>query len=194
MELKLLNYSIFITESELKRIGEEQYKLIKETANIENIKNIKKDLNSFTLNSFQDDHKRKAVNTIFINRTSASRDMTTKLCSDMNKEDKDICSHIIASEMEMNNTELLISVLSGLIKNFNLNKLKLIIKKIEIIKNKLSNNEQLNEEDIKFNEWLTKLVYTTINKYYQGISIETLIAKLTTTYVYEKDLVLKKIK
>lgn len=194
MEMKLLNYSIFITESELKRISAENFQLIKGKSKEKNSEDIERDFNCFQFNSFQRSAKRKAQNTLYINKKNAANDIIIKFCKDMDNDKKTLYSSMITSEIEIQNTEMFIDVLSSILKKFDLKTYSYIIKRIEQIKNKIINNEQLNENDIKFNQTLTKLVYTSINKYYQGVEVESFIAKLTTTYVYEKNLVLAKTK
>ena len=194
MELKLLNYSIFVTESELKRIGKENFQLIKGTAKEKNAKDVERDFNCFEFNSFQRSAKRKATNILYINKKNTANDIILKFCNNMDNNKKNLYSAVITSEIEIQNTEMFIDVLSSILKKFDLKTYSYIIKRIEQIKNKIVNNEELNESDIKFNQTLTKIVYKAINKYYQGIEVESFITKLTTTYLYEKDVVLKKAK
>lgn len=194
MEIKLLNYSIFITESELKKIGSENFKLIKGISESKNNVDIKKDLNSITFNSLQRSIKRKAINLSYINKKNAANDIVLKFCNNMPENEKDLYSAIITSEIAIQNTEMFIDVVFNVLKKVDVKLFHYIVKRVEIMKNKISNNEEINEMDIKFNRWLNKLVCTIINKYYQGIDIETVIAKLTTTYLFEGELLTKKFK
>lgn len=195
MNIKLLNYSIFITESELKRIGSENFKVIKELTKDKNNSDTKKDLDSFQYNNYHiKKFGKKATNEIYYTKKTAAHDLSLKFCTNMDENEKVLYTSLITSEIEIQNTEMFIDVVFNILKKYDIKIFNYIVKRIEIMKNKIINNEELTDMDIKFNNWLNNLVCNIINKYYQGIDIETVIAKLTTTYLFEKETILRKTK
>ena len=195
MEIKLLNYSVFITESQLKRISCERFELIKQTTKAKCEDNLTRDMNSSQSNrTYLKKYKRTFTNQSYISKKNSAHDIIIRFCEGMNNEDKNLYSSLITSEMGIQNTEMFIDVLSMVLKNASIKSIMYIIKNIERIKNKIISNEILDDKDIVFNQSLTNLINALINKYYQDVDEEIIINKLTTTYVFEKEILVKKLK